>query len=56
MLSENGCQPTSTAFMQACATVEIHQAFTRYNKPKGNADTQRFLRTRKEECLVWWQE
>ena len=30
----------------------IHQAFTSYNNPKGNADTERFMRTLKEE-LVW---
>jgi putative transposase len=41
--------------MQACATLEIHQAFTSYNNPKGNADTERFMRTLKEECL-WLQE
>jgi putative transposase len=29
----NGCQPTSLAFMRACATLEIHQAFTRDNTP-----------------------
>jgi putative transposase len=55
LMSDNGCQPTSTAFMQACATLEIHQAFTSYNNPKGNADTERFMRTFKEECL-WLQE
>jgi putative transposase len=41
--------------MRACATLEIHQAFTSYNTPKGNADTERFMRTLKEECL-WLQE
>jgi transposase InsO family protein len=33
----------------------IHQAFTSYNNPKGNADTERVMRTLKEECL-WQQE
>jgi putative transposase len=55
LMSDNGCQPTSTMFMQACATLEIHQTFTSYNNPKGNADTERFMRTLKEECL-WLQE
>jgi putative transposase len=55
LMSDNGCQPTSTTFMQACATLEIHQTFTSYNNPKGNADTERFMRTLKEECL-WLQE
>jgi putative transposase len=55
LMSDNGCQPPSTTFMQTCATLEIHQAFTSDNKPKGNADTERFMRTLKEECL-WLQE
>ena len=55
LMSDNGCQPTSLAFMQACARLEVHQAFTSYNNPKGNADTERFIRTLKEECL-WLQE
>jgi putative transposase len=55
LMSDNGCQPTSLVFMQACANLEIHQAFTTYNNPKGNAETERFMRTLKEECL-WLQE
>jgi putative transposase len=55
LMSDNGCQPTSTTFMQACAALEIHQAFTSYNNPKGNADTERVIRTLKEECL-WLQD
>jgi putative transposase len=55
LMSDNGCQPTSIAFMEACSTLEIHQTFTSYNNPKGNADTERFMRTLKEECL-WLQE
>jgi putative transposase len=41
--------------MRACATLGINQAFTSYNNPKGNADTERFMRTRQEECL-WLRE
>jgi putative transposase len=55
LMCDNGCQPTSTAFMEACSTLGIHQAFTSYNNPKGNADTERFIRTLKEECL-WLRE
>jgi putative transposase len=51
LMSDNGCQPTSTAFMGACGTLGIQQAFTSYNNPKGNADTERVMRTLKEECL-----
>lgn len=52
LMSDNGCQPTSTRFMRTCAELEIKQAFTSYNNPKGNADTERMMRTLKEE-LVW---
>ena len=55
LMSDNGCQPTSIAFMAACSTLGVHQMFTSYNNPKGNADTERFMRTLKEECL-WLQE
>jgi putative transposase len=51
LMSDNGCQPTSIVFMEACSTMEIYQDFTSYNNPKGNADTERFMRTLKEECL-----
>ena len=52
LMSDNGCQPTSVAFMEACSTLGIRQAFTSYNNPKGNADTERMMRTIKEE-LIW---
>jgi putative transposase len=55
LMSDNGSQPTSLAFMQACATLGIHQAFTSYHNPRGNADTERVIRTLKEECL-WLRE
>jgi transposase InsO family protein len=55
LMRDNGGQPTSTAFMRACGTLGIWQAFTSDNNPKGNADTERLMRTRKEECL-WLQE
>jgi putative transposase len=55
LMADNGCQPTSLAFVRACAALGIRQAFTSYNNPKGNADTERFLRTLKEE-LVWLRE
>jgi putative transposase len=55
LMSDNGCQPTSLIFMRACAALGITQAFTSYNNPKGNADTERLLRTLKEE-LLWLRE
>jgi putative transposase len=55
LMSDNGCQPTAVAFMKAAATLGITQAFTSYNNPKGNADTERLMRTLKEE-LLWLRE
>jgi putative transposase len=55
LMSDNGCQPTATAFMQACNLLGIEQAFTSDNNPKGNADTERMIRTLQEECL-WLHE
>jgi putative transposase len=52
LMADNECQPTSLAFMRACAAMGIRQAFTSYSNPKGNADTERFLRTLKEELVA----
>jgi len=41
--------------MQDMATLGIEQIFTSYNNPKGNADTERMMRTIKEE-VVWINE
>ena len=57
LISDNGCQPTSEQFMKACSQIKIKQIFTTWNNPKGNADTERFFRTLKED-LIWvndWQ-
>ena len=55
LMSDNGSQPTSTTFMKVCSHLGVHQAFTSYNNPKGNADTERMMRTLKEE-LLWLRE
>jgi len=52
MVSDNGSQPTSVGFMAACNVLQIKQIFASYNNPKGNADTERVIRTIKED-LVW---
>jgi transposase InsO family protein len=41
--------------MKTCATLGIMQAFTSDNNPKGNADTERLMRTLTEE-LLWLRE
>ena len=55
LMADNGCQPTSLAFMRACAAIDVRQAFRSHSNPSGNSDTERFLRTLKEE-LVWLRE
>jgi putative transposase len=55
LMSDNGSQPTSLRFMKACSSLKVNQAFTNYNNPKGNADTERMMRTLKEE-LLWLRE
>lgn len=55
LVSDNGSQPTSRAFMKEMAVLGIEQIFTSYDNPKGNADTERVIRTIKEE-LIWLNE
>lgn len=52
LISDNGCQPTPVSFMRDMATLGIEQIFTSYDNPKGNADTERMIRTIKEE-VIW---
>jgi putative transposase len=55
LVSDNGCQPTSESFLRECRTLGVQQIFTSYDNPKGNADTERVIRTIKED-LVWPRE
>lgn len=55
LVSDNGCQPTSVRFMAECRQLGIRQIFTSYDNPKGNADTERVIRTLKED-LIWPRE
>lgn len=41
--------------MKATSLMGIEQAFTSYNNPKRNADTERVFRTLKEE-IIWTRE
>ena len=41
--------------MKACDHLGVKQIFTSYNNPKGNAETERMMRTLKEE-LIWLRE
>ena len=55
LISDNGSQPTSISFMRDMTTLSIEQIFTSYDNPRGNADTERVIRTIKEE-LIWLNE
>jgi putative transposase len=55
LMSDNGSPPTSLSFMKACSNLDLQQVFTSYNNPKGDADTERGIRTMKEE-LFWLRE
>ena len=52
LISDNGCQPTSQRFMMSCSLLGLKQIFTTWSNPKGDSDTERVLRTLKED-LVW---
>ena len=51
LVSDHGSQPTSAAFRGACDTLGISQIFASYGNPKGNADTERMMRTIKEDLI-----
>jgi len=51
LVSDNGSQPTSVAFMKDTAELGINQIFCSYDNPRGNAETERVIRTIKEEVL-----
>ena len=54
-VSDNGSQPTSGKFINEASILGIKQVFASYDNPKGNADTERVIRTLKED-LVWTRE
>jgi transposase InsO family protein len=55
LISDNGSQPTSMAFMRACSVMEIKQIFASYSNPRGNADTERAVKTIKHD-FIWVRE
>ena len=55
LVSDHGSQPTSRSFMKFCKEYGINQIFATFNNPKGNADTERVIRTIKEE-VIWINE
>ena len=55
IVSDNGCQPTSKAFADYEKRLGLKHVFTSYCNPKGDADTERVIRTLKED-LLWINE
>lgn len=55
LVSDNGSQPTSVSFMTDVALLGVNQVFCSYDNPRGNAETERVVRTIKEE-LLWLNE
>jgi transposase InsO family protein len=51
LVSDNGYQPTSLSYMQACSTLGIKQIISCWSNPKGNADTERVIMTLKEDLI-----
>ena len=51
LMSDNGSQPTSEKYENAAALLGIKHITTSYSNPKGNADTERFMRMFKEEII-----
>lgn len=51
LMSDNGSQPTSEKYENAASLLGIRHITTSYSNPKGNADTERFMRTFKEEII-----
>lgn len=47
LISDNGSQPTCRSFTEDLKTLGIQQIFTSYDNPKGNADTERMMRTKR---------
>lgn len=57
LVTDNGCQPTSKRFDFECRKLNLNHIFTSFCNPKGNADTERVIKTIKED-LIWprdWQ-
>lgn len=55
LISDNGSQPTSIKYENFCNILGINHITTSYSNPKGNADTERFFRTFKEE-IIWTRD
>jgi len=55
LMTDNGSQPTSQKYETVVQTLGIEHVTTSYGNPKGNAETERAIRTFKEEA-IWPNE
>ncbi len=51
LMSDNGSQPTSGKYEKELEALGINHVTTSYNNPKGNAETERVIRTIKEDAI-----
>lgn len=51
VMSDNGAQPTSGKYEKELETLGFGHITTSYNNPKGNAETERVIRTIKEDGI-----
>ena len=51
LMSDNGSQPTSGKYEKELETLGMNHVTTSYNNPKGNAETERVIRTIKEDAI-----
>ena len=51
LMSDDGSQPTSEKYENVTSLLGIKHITTSYSNPKGNANTERFMRTFKEEII-----
>ena len=51
LMSDNGSQPTSGKYEKELTELWINHVTTSYNNPKGNAETERVIRTIKEDAI-----
>jgi len=55
LVSDHGSQPTAKKYMDSVKELGFQQVFCSYCNPKGNADTERIIRSIKED-LIWPRE
>jgi len=51
LVSDHGSQPTSKGFLKYCDELKNQQIFASYGNLKGNTDTERIIRTIKEDLI-----